>query len=113
MWLDNLTYLCAGFVAVALVSILVILHLPFPRRGILVTLTTLVLGGNLLSFYRKKWRSARFLTSLTALMALHVALMLFVLDRGLPVVFACFLMAAEFVAIGAIIRWTTASRPGN
>ena len=113
VWLDNLIYLSAGFAAVAIVVILAFLKVPFPRRGILVTITMLLLGGNLLSSSRKKWRSARFWTSLFALMALHVAFLLFVLDRGLPVVLAFFLMAPEFVAMSAIIRWTTASTAGD
>jgi hypothetical protein len=109
VWLDNLIYLGAGLAAAAIVFILAALKIPFPRRGISVAITMLFLGGNLLSGCRKSWRSARFWTLLTALMVLHVVFLLFVLDRGLPVVLAFFLMAPEFVAMSAIIRWTTAS----
>jgi hypothetical protein len=108
-WVDNLIYLAAGVVAVAALSVLVVLKIPFPLRGIMVALTTLVLGVNLVSYFRMKWRSLWFWSFFVVLMLLHGALIMVVLGHGVPIVFACLMMGPEFLAIGAILHWTTAS----
>ena len=113
VWLDNAIYLSAGLAAVALVVILAILRVPFPRVELSIAITTLILGGNIVSFYRKKLRTARVWACLIALMALHVVLTAFLLERGLPVVIAFFLMVPEFFVISWMIRWATASESGH
>jgi hypothetical protein len=108
-WFDNLIYIAAGLAAVAALSVLVVLKIAFPRQTILVAITTLVLGGNLLSYFRRKWRSVWFWCFFMVLMALHGALMMFVLGHGVPILFACLIMGPEFLAIGAMIHWLTAA----
>ena|SRR5579872_7071321 len=115
-WLDNIIYLSAGFLAVALCMVFVLLkinyfpQMEFPTKAMGGGVVSLLLGGYLLRHFKKKWTRINFWALFLPLMTLHIVLMIILVRANMPLLIFWIVVVTEFPIIATIIHRFTENK---